>query len=431
MNPIKSILGFFNFGSGDQSPEKARLFWLVRMRWLFMALVLILSPIGWMTGFLDRTSFILFMGVLGLLFVLNFVTQAVWLDKSRKVSVLAIHGQLMVDLVVLTGLLLLSGGLTNPFWILLFINIVLGALLLSADMALLFQIACHLSLFVLQIVPITGDGNEDVLLKVNGGLYLVQHLVLLMMWAASRSFGRYLHQQQKSLLQVQVFAEKMDRLRALGALTAGFSHEFASPLNTLKLRVDREVRNQGESTNLQEMKKALQECEAVIRQMNSAQMDPREYRFQVFDLVSCMQDLLDVWKRDHKEAQVQIQSLQAPHWVKLPQINFAQMFLNLLDNAYEASGTAPITIEFTDHNESHLKLIVKNQNSFFDKDVLVRFGEPFVTTKATGTGLGLYTAHLFMQSLGGTIKLQNQSDGAAVELLFPKTLSEKTPEALV
>lgn len=425
VNPaLQNIQNFFNFHGGDAAPEKARLFWLVRMRWLFMAFVTVLTPFAWSAGFLGSGTLVFYAGLLILLFIINWATQTMWLGKERHVSVFVLHGQLLLDLVVLTTLLLLTGGLSNPFWILIFINIVLGAILLSGEMSFFFQVSCHLCLFVLQFLPSFGESMQGILWRVNGTLYIAQHLVLFMLWAASRSFGRYLQLQQKSLLQVQVFAEKMDRLRALGALTAGFSHEFATPLNTIKLRLDREMRNQKDSSNLAEMQKALLECEAVIRQMNSAQMDPREYRFQVIDLVSTMQDLTEIWLRDHEGVEIQIQKPDTAYWVKVPELNFAQMFLNLLDNAYEASDKTVISVEIQE-GPSALLVQVRNSGSQFDKDVLERFGEPFVTTKSTGTGLGLYTAHLFMQSLGGSVKLSNLEYGAVVELHFPASLKNQ------
>jgi signal transduction histidine kinase len=114
--------------------------------------------------------------------------------------------------------------------------------------------------------------------------------------------------------------------------------------------------------------------------------------------------------------------------VKVPELNFAQMFLNLLDNAFEASVNAKIRIEITE-SANALLVQVRNSGSQFAKDVLNRFGEPFVTTKSTGTGLGLYTALLFMQSLGGAVKLTNSTKTptpeAIVELYFPANLKDR------
>ncbi|MNT56456.1 Sporulation kinase A [compost metagenome] len=141
-----------------------------------------------------------------------------------------------------------------------------------------------------------------------------------------------------------------------------------------------------------------------------------------------MQDLTEIWLRDHDGVEIQILKPDTAYWVKVPELNFAQMFLNLLDNAYEASDNTVITVEIQE-GANALLVQVRNSGSQFDKDVLERFGEPFVTTKSTGTGLGLYTAHLFMQSLGGSVKLSNANQGAVVgaivELHFPASLKNQ------
>lgn len=55
---------------------------------------------------------------------------------------------------------------------------------------------------------------------------------------------------------------------------------------------------------------------------------------------------------------------------------------------------------------------------------LSRQGEPFVTTKENGTGLGLYVSEIFAQSLGGKLTLANTRAGAVVNLSWP--LAETT-----
>jgi signal transduction histidine kinase len=46
-----------------------------------------------------------------------------------------------------------------------------------------------------------------------------------------------------------------------------------------------------------------------------------------------------------------------------------------------------------------------------------------MTTKESGTGLGLYVSYLFVQSLGGELKVKNLSPGAQVTLTWPDGVS--------
>lgn len=56
----------------------------------------------------------------------------------------------------------------------------------------------------------------------------------------------------------------------------------------------------------------------------------------------------------------------------------------------------------------------------FHASVLRQRGEPFVTTKKNGTGLGLYVSELFAQSLAGHLEVKNKaSHGAVVSMCWP------------
>ncbi|RYZ81246.1 MAG: ATP-binding protein [Proteobacteria bacterium] len=57
--------------------------------------------------------------------------------------------------------------------------------------------------------------------------------------------------------------------------------------------------------------------------------------------------------------------------------------------------------------------------------ILQQIGEPFVTSREQGTGLGLYVSQLFTQSLGGTLTVRNLTpSGAEVCLVWPSYREE-------
>ncbi|NJL24497.1 MAG: hypothetical protein HC902_04570 [Calothrix sp. SM1_5_4] len=68
-----------------------------------------------------------------------------------------------------------------------------------------------------------------------------------------------------------------------------------------------------------------------------------------------------------------------------------------------------------------IRLSVSDSGPGIPDGVLRRQGEPFVTTKPHGTGLGLYVSELFAHSLGGRLELHNpNSGGASVTLFWPR-----------
>lgn len=201
-------------------------------------------------------------------------------------------------------------------------------------------------------------------------------------------------------------------------MTAGFSHEFASPLNALRLRLEREGRVNS-SLNIQEALQAAAACEEVLRQMNQAQLDAREQVAQEFFLDALVRDVVKAWEEEHPGLRCETEIASGLR-VELPMLNLAQALMNFLDNAWEASpATAPMVRTRREGRE--LAVEVRDRGEGFSADVLARFGEPFVTTKKEGTGLGLYSAQLFAQSLGGRVLIENEAGGAKVQMRLPWT----------
>lgn len=408
-----SLKDYFFLPFSDSGHEKAKLHWIVRLRWLVIAFLIVLAPFGIVTGVLNGVASKVYATLLLMLFCFNIGTQYGWFQRQKEVGLGQIAFQLFIDLVVLTGFLTLADGGLNPFYVLFYINVSLGATLLDGKRGFLFLGFCHLALFIVQAVSYFPEQDPRFL-----SAFIVQHLVLLIAWAVSRSLGRYISIQKEKLHHVKLYAEKIDRLRALGAMTAGFSHEFASPLNTVKLRLERELRANPQSENLREINMAVLECESVIRQMNGAQMDPRDFKFQVFNLNVATENILKSWLQENPEARAEFNSSDQSSHVKLPVLNYSQSLINILDNAFEANPHGSIRLA-VDRNDSKIVLSVENEGSSFSDDVLQRFGEPFLTTKTTGTGLGLYSVQLFAQSSGGSVVILNTGVGARVEVHIP------------
>lgn len=397
----------------DSSQEIAKLLWIIRLRWLVIAFLITLWPLGFTTGAIRGSKGLIYVGLLFLLICFNSYSHFVW-SRRRAVHSSLIAMQLIFDLAILTSCLLLHNDSLNPFFVVFYVNVSLGATLLHNRWGVVFQVLCHLALLFVQLMS-----SGEIVHSHLSAAFLIQHLVLLIVWGVSRSLYRYIMIQNQKIQYVKIYAEKLDRLRSLGALAAGFSHEFASPLNTIKLRIEREQKLKPESENLSEIIQAVHECELVLRQMNGAQMDPRDFHFKVFNLSSATEEILKSWRQENPSTLVDFNSKDHQANVNLPILNYSQALINILDNAIEANPKGRVFIDI-DPLDSLILLRMENEGSRFSEDVLNRFGEPFVTTKSTGTGLGLYSVQLFAQSFGGTAAIKNTRKGARVEIQIPR-----------
>ncbi len=422
------MIPFFRLPQIKGSTESAKLSWLVQLRWWAIGLFFLVSGPGLVLGALNRSSFLIFIGIIGILIVFNLLTQLIVVETKIIVSPLFIAFQLAFDLAILTALLLMSGGFGNPFVALFLLNAGLGGVLIRGRYSWPFLVLCHAFLIALQIQ----FGSEPSFFSQQYFWIFVSvsHLLIFAMWLVMRTLGTYLESHFESLSQSRIQSEKQDRLRAIGALAAGFSHEFASPLNAAKLRLDRLERDFAKrefsqewaasaKENISEAKDSILACESVIHSMNSSQLDVRDHKLKPVNIKEFVQDVTESWLEEHQDARLSVENQMAASLLSSP-INLAQVIMNLLDNAFEANPNGRIILGL---KETHncIELTVEDEGPGFSDYILSRRGEPFVTTKSNGTGLGLYVSEIFVQSLGGNMMISNKanSSGALVTLRWP------------
>lgn len=413
----KPLAHFFRFPASPHDAERAKLVWLIRLRWLAIAFFFVLTAPALLTGLLSHKTVPMFLGIVSVLLVFNLLTQLTVSEATAALNPLWICFQMAFDLAMLTGLLLLTGGFGNPFTPLFLLNVALGGLLIPGRLSWPFLFLAHALLGFLQLHFVTENPGA-----VDGRLiatFLTSHLLTFSFWVVSRSLGAHLERQFKSQAQARVLFEKQDRLRAVGALAAGFSHEFASPLNAAKIRLERAARERG-SEDISEALDAVRTCEHVVRQMNASQLDSRDFNFKNVVVADLLNDVIESWREEHPEISVRLR-LSDTSRGRVPPVNFAQVILNLLDNAAEAAPAKAIDVAL-EGSKDFFCLRIADQGPGFPTTILNRLGEPFMTSKPDGTGLGLYVSQLFCQSLGGSLEAKNRDPetGAILQLQWPK-----------
>jgi signal transduction histidine kinase len=91
-----------------------------------------------------------------------------------------------------------------------------------------------------------------------------------------------------------------------------------------------------------------------------------------------------------------------------------QVLFNLLRNAEEAMPDGgKIRITLTEQPPDRVALTVEDEGMGLDPSVSERVFDPFVTTKQTGTGLGLAVTRQILDSHSGTIRCENRETGGA------------------
>lgn len=406
LKPLARLRDLFQFPHGYQSPEQAKLFWLVKLRWVALTLAFLGAAPALSFGLLAPASLPGVMGILGCYGILNLLVHLHASAPRSRISPTGLALQMAADLIALGAVLRLTGGSGGPLALTYFFYVALGGLLLAPGAAWLFLAIAHAILFSLQAFE--GAALAAIALP---------HVLLFLFWSTMHLLGRHLDEQHRLLLAARVATARQDRLRALGALAAGFSHEFASPLQTIRLKLDRLAREQAHP-DLQIAREAVTACSLVLERMNQSQLDLSAAEAVPLDLARLTKELVTRWEHEHA-AKVELSAPERMPAV-LPALTYAQALLNLLDNAREAAPGAAVILALN-ADETAITVRVEDSGPGFAPEHLARVGEPFLSKKPHGTGLGLYVCDLFCQNLGGALQVRNRpAGGACVTLTWPR-----------
>ncbi|MDR3608567.1 MAG: HAMP domain-containing sensor histidine kinase [Oligoflexia bacterium] len=402
-------------------PARAKIEWLIRLRWIAVfAQSLCVVPALYL-GYLEPKFFFKYTGTVALLVVFNVVSSLIY-RKKKTVSETDLLCQLVADITALTILLMLTGGAWNPLLALIFLHAGFGALLLTKIRGYVFFLCLTLCLIALQWVP-------DLPSALHNGLtpplilFSSYLLVAFVTWRLTAWLSRTLVSLQEYVGQLQDRELRMDRLRAVGALASGFSHEFATPLGTIKMRLERAARRSpaGTDPDIQVALEAVDQCEIALKSLNDNRVQAEHLSLTPVSLRKTVERVVETWQKDRPNIHIEItNALCHDDTLLLPQVAFSQIVLNLLDNAVEAGAENPaIKIEFLEKGD-YLCLQLTDNGIGFSDVVFRQWGEPFVTTKSDGTGLGIFNAISLAQALGGSFQGKNIKGGACVKFCLPR-----------
>lgn len=417
---------------------------LVTFRWIAIICLFIgLAPLlGW--GYLDKRHLPYMIAVLTLLMIFNFFAKTSLLKNSKSLHTYSDYSvlfHLLIDVLAAAGVLFVSGSAENPFIAILAIHGFLGGMLLSTRPSLIFfGLTCVVLALLQTETLLTGEktiGFETSPIAMN---FLAQWSLLCASWLVSRYFSNALKKKNQLIQSLREKQHLSDKSKSLGALAAGLSHEFASPLNALELRINRfnkvfekDIQPLTSPETLEKAQKelfaartALDSCLKIFAQMKQVFSGKVDLEFQKIEVISFIQKLLKHWQLTHPQIEVQFFPEKKELFVSSQPLALSESLLDVLDNASEAmnfQGELVLRI-FREHGFVCIQIC--DQGIGLSEEIRERLGEPFVTSKDQGNGLGVYSVRLFAESHGGTFTLENNTTRSGVKATL-SLLEEVSP----
>lgn len=243
-----------------------------------------------------------------------------------------------------------------------------------------------------------------------------------------------LKRQQEQMLSQQREMMRAGHLAVAGQLAASVAHEVRNPLATIKVLVEGALRAKNAAPlsrqELSVMHGEIARLERIVQDYLDFARPPDLNRSlgDLRDVVDQAAALLQAAARRQNVRLVSDYPSQ-PMWAKVDHDQFRAVLVNLLLNAVEAMPRGgPVHIALTSTNQG-IELSVTDTGSGIPPDILKRLFTPFVSSKPSGTGLGLCISKRIVESHGGRITAQNCTEGGAVVTLVLPAVSLTEPVA--
>jgi len=222
-----------------------------------------------------------------------------------------------------------------------------------------------------------------------------------------------------------------EKLMALGEMAARIAHEIKNPLTAIggfARRIASPRAGGGARSPERYAQIILKEVQRLERIVNETLYFSREMvpAFRIVNLNVEIREVLSMFREELEEARISSMVDLSPD---LPSISadpdqIRQVVWNLVSNAIQAvggSGILTVATHLSDPAEGiGVVLEVSDTGGGIPHDVVHNIFNPFFTTKAKGTGLGLPIVHAIVEKHGGTIHLDNREGaGVAFSIFLP------------
>ena len=357
----------------------------------------------------------------------------------------------MFDLLQLGFLLFLTGGLNNPFALLLLGPVTISATVLTTRSTILMG--------ALAIVIVSLLGQFHFPLRTEQGYILaIPQLFVFGNWVAlviaicfigaySRRVTSEIHSMGDALSATQMALAREQKLTDLGGVVAAAAHELGTPLATIKLTSSELIEELEDRIDLQEdallIREQADRCRDILRDMGRAGKD--DLHLRQAPLMTVVQEAAEPHANRGKEVlythdPVAGSEIDQPAIFRKPEIIHG--LRNLVQNAVDfAEDTVWIEAHWT---EDIISLRIIDDGRGFPPSILGRIGDPFVGRRRTreqrsqrpeydGMGLGLFIAKTLLERSGATLSFANGRDpyagntrnsegvGAIVEVIWQRS----------
>ena len=339
---------------------------------------------------------------------------------------------ILYDLIQLSFLLYLTGGLTNPFSILILVPTTIAVTFLSKRSSV---VIASVSIFMLSILaikhyPLPGPA-----------IFLPKHY-LLGLWASLTIgiifLGNYAYsitiedrKRSKAFDNLEKALSRERELKSLGGLAAAAAHELATPLGTITLVIEDLKKQLGKNpkfrNDVELLNSQIKRCKVILKDLST---DPNKQDSFIENVTfkNLIQEIIFSFEIP-KNKNIKILDRQLENnFMVTRKIELIYAMRNIIDNAIKFAEKK-IEIEVL-NKDKKIELNVSDDGIGFSQDIVQKLGEPYVKSSLVaknkrGLGLGIFISKTLLERTGAKVLFKKSNLGGALVNIIWKESSLK------
>ena len=370
-------------------------------------------------------NFIVFLGALSNLFLIYFYNKPQISNRSS-------FNFLFIDIIQLSFLFYLSGGVLNPFSIFLLIPSVFSSSNLDIRTNLTLILVTILSIIFLTFFykDLPYPLNKNII--VNEYYYyaiplaLIIALVFLNYFAIT--FGRESRLRKEALDKIQEVIAKEHELVSLGGQAAAAAHSLGTPLSTIKI-ISQELLDQFKADedinkDLELLVSQVERCNEILKKLTLNPTIEDDFIDKDLSLVEYVDQIVKSFKKiSDKKFIVNLEQNSNSFQIR-KSIEIVYGIRNFIGNANKFSKEKIyITLKSDSENS---EIIIEDDGEGYPKDILNKIGEPYIKSLVTydnsksGLGLGIFIGKTLLEKNRAELLCRNSKTrgGAEVNIIW-------------
>lgn len=339
---------------------------------------------------------------------------------------------LSFDILQLSLLLFLTGGLANPFFMLLLCPVAIGATMLPLRQIvfLIFLSVFNLILLAHFSIPFTLPPADT---ASPHNLILMGHFVAFAITAVFTAlFGWRVSDEnramQKANAAIQTVISQKKYLNSLGAQAAAAAHELGSPLATIAVAAGELANDAGENSPLSEdiqlIISQVERCKRILQEFGQEEdIQASDYILAPLPLTRLINEIAENFGHENPAVTIEIIDMLEHPVIVAQKPEIVHSLGVYIQNAIQRAETY-VSISCSE-TKDRIIIEIQDDGPGFDTEIISSLGQPlknFTADKTSNKRLGIFIAQNLLEELGARTVYSNdmETGGAVVAIHWAK-----------